>query len=205
MRRPLLGFSLLSIVLLAGLALAITPVTVQRGRWQFAGGAILGTAAASGVITESLYTTTTIDFASTTVGSADSSNITLTGAAVGDQCQVMPPAAAAALKANFSCYVTAADTVVVRFAPEAKSKAQVALVSGTPSTQTATVIAGSICTATPVGATAAIAAGGIATGVSSTTLTLTGPNTVTTTVTYDCAAPVDPASGSYIIRTWSGT
>lgn len=62
----------------------------------------------------------------------------------------------------------------------------VALVSGTPSTQTATVESGSTCFCWPVGTTAAIAAGGCAANVSSTTATFTGPNTVTTTVGYVC-------------------
>jgi hypothetical protein len=62
----------------------------------------------------------------------------------------------------------------------------IALVSASPSTATVTVPAGVSCACWPVGTTAAIAAGGCAASVSSTTLTLTGPNTVTTTVRYMC-------------------
>lgn len=62
----------------------------------------------------------------------------------------------------------------------------VALVSGTPSTATVTVTAGSKCICGANGGSAAIAAAGCAAGVSSTTLTLTGPNSVTTTVGYFC-------------------
>lgn len=62
----------------------------------------------------------------------------------------------------------------------------VALSSGTPSTATKTVLAGSTCVCWPVGTTAAIAAGGCAANVSSTTATFTGPNTVTTTVFWMC-------------------
>lgn len=174
------------------------------------GKTLLGTGTETGnTITNSLGTSATIDFASATIGGSTLisdggvSTVTVTGAVVGDVCEVDAPAAAAALKANFNCYVTAADTVTVRFTPEDRVRAQVALSSGTPSTATATVSAGSVCTCTPVGATAAIAAAGCATGVSSTTLTLTGPNSVTTTMTYDCAAPVDPASGTFYVRTFS--
>lgn len=62
----------------------------------------------------------------------------------------------------------------------------ITLSSGTPSTGTATVPAGVVCSCFPVGTTAAIAAGGCAANVSSTTLTVTGPNTVTTVMRYVC-------------------
>lgn len=62
----------------------------------------------------------------------------------------------------------------------------IALSSGTPSTATKTVTAGSTCFCWPVGNTAVIAAAGCAASVSSTTATFTGPNTVTTTVGYIC-------------------
>lgn len=151
-------------------------------------------------VTRALGASATIDFSSSTVAPALSSSITVTGAQVGDPCFVGVPSAAAALQAEFSCFVSATDTVKVQFTPMNVVKGQVALSSGSPSTATATVPASSVCTCTPVGATAAIAAAGCATGVSSTTLTLTGPNTVTTTMTYDCAAPVDPASGTFYVR-----
>lgn len=60
------------------------------------------------------------------------------------------------------------------------------LSSGTPSTATVTVPAGVTCSCFPVGTTTAIAAGGCAANVSATTLTLTGPNTVTTAMRYIC-------------------
>lgn len=193
------------LALVAGIAwAAVGPTNIDNGgRWSKSG-IWIGTSTTETAVqahrqAKRLGGSATIDFTSQAIGSQDSSNITVTGAAVGDLCTVSAPAAASALKATFNCYVTATDTVVVRFTPENKTKAQVALSSGTPSTATATVAASSICTCTPVGATAAIAAAGCATGVSSTTLTLTGPNTVTTTMTYDCAAPVDPASGTYYV------
>lgn len=67
-----------------------------------------------------------------------------------------------------------------------KEAGTVALASGTPSTATVTVRAGARCFCFPQGATAAIAAAGCATSLSGTTLTLTGPNTVTTTMGYFC-------------------
>lgn len=195
MKRALFVFGL---VMLATLAFAAAPVTKQPGFWAFPAGIYVGTGTlAADRQASRLGGSATIDFTSAASGVQFSSAITKTGAAVGDNCTVSAPAAASALNAKFSCVVTAADTVKVIFEPKDTVKAQVALVSGTPSTATATVAAGSICTCTPVGATAAIAAAGCATGVASTTLTLTGPNTVTTTMAYDCAAPVDPASGTY--------
>lgn len=55
-----------------------------------------------------------IDFASITTTTADSSGITVTGAAVGDTCEVGPPTAAMVTGSAFTCYVSATDTVVVR-------------------------------------------------------------------------------------------
>ena len=164
---------------------------------------LIGNATESNAITETGSASATVDFSSAYDGVQFSSAITVTGAVAGDTCTVGVPAAAAALKAKFKCYVTAADEVKIAFEPGDITLGQVALSSASPSTATATVSAGSICTCTPVGATAAIAAAGCATGVSSTTLTLTGPNTVTTTMTYRCAAPVDPASGTFYVRTFS--
>jgi hypothetical protein len=62
----------------------------------------------------------------------------------------------------------------------------IALSSASPSTATVTVPSGVSCACWPIGTTAAIAAGGCAANVSATTLTLTGPNTVTTTMRYMC-------------------
>lgn len=146
---------------------------------------------------------TTIDFASTVSGRVFSSSIVVTGAVAGDVCVVGPPYAATNLKAKFGCYVDAADSVKVWFEPGDTAKAQVTFVTGTPSTVTATVTAGSICTCSSLGTTAAIAAAGCAWSVTSTTLTLTGPNSVTNAVVYDCAAAVDPASGLYFVRVTS--
>lgn len=194
----LLGvLAIATVAFAANVSIDIAPRWMKTGAW-------FGTSStASHKITNSKGASATIDFTSAYEGVQFSSAITVTGAVVGDVCEVGPTAAASALLADFKCYVTAADEVKVTFEPRSVTIGQVALVSGTPSTATATVTAASICTCTPVGATAAIAAAGCATGVSSTTLTLTGPNTVTTTMTYRCAAPVDPASGTFYVRTFS--
>lgn len=201
-RLFLLGLA--GVVLLGAIAWAAPgPIIDLIPRWAKGGLYITPTGShvvAANKVTRSLGASATIDFTSSTVAPVISSSITVTGAQVGDPCEVGVPAAAGALNAEFTCFVDAADSVKVKFVPTNKVKGQVALTSGSPSTATATVPASSVCTCTPVGATAAIAAAGCATGVSSTTLTLTGPNTVTTTMTYDCAAPVDPASGTYYVR-----
>jgi hypothetical protein len=66
-------------------------------------------------ITASYSATSVIDFASTTTTTADSSGITVTGAVVGSPCIVGVPIAAAVTGASFTCYVSATDTVKVRF------------------------------------------------------------------------------------------
>lgn len=65
-------------------------------------------------IADSYAAASTIDFASTSDDTRDSSNITVTGAAVGDACEVGVPVAAQVSGASFTCLVTATDTVVVR-------------------------------------------------------------------------------------------
>lgn len=155
-------------------------------------------------VTRLLGASATVDFASAREGSELSAAITVKGARAGDACAVGIPAAAAALKAEFECAVTASDEVKIRFSPQSKQVGTATLVSASPSTVDVTgITASSYCTATPVGTTAAIAAGGVAASLTSTTLTLTGPNTVTTVLNYSCAAPVDPASGTFYVRVTS--
>ncbi len=155
-------------------------------------------------ITRALGASATVDFTSASVGSALSSSISVPGARAGDPCFVGVTTAAAALGADFECFVDAADSVKIQFAPRSVQAGAVALTSASPSTATVTSItAGSTCYCSPVGTTAAIAAAGCAASLSSTTLTLTGPNTVTTTMAYTCVAPVDPASGTFYVRVLS--
>lgn len=76
-------------------------------------GIIIG--ATGTALDDSYAAASTIDFASTSNTTTDSSGITVTGAAVGDTCTVGVPTAAAVAGASFTCYVSAADTVKVRF------------------------------------------------------------------------------------------
>lgn len=168
---------------------------------------LVGTGTEANAVTKMLagpVAGSTIDFASAREGSELSAAITVTGAVAGDPCFVGVPTAAGALKAEFECAVTATNEVKIRFSPQSKQVGTATLVSASPSTVDVTnITASSYCTATPEGTTAAIAAGGIAASLTSTTLTLTGPNTVATVVKYSCAAPVDPASGVYFVRVLS--
>lgn len=204
---------LIPIAVILALASAVFFSTETEAATQFTtllnlkvpGKLLLGTTTETGNgMTKVLGASATVDFASTYSGVVLSSSITVTGARAGDPCFVGVPTAAAALKAKFGCYVDAADSVKVWFSPEDSTDGTVNLSSGTPSTATATVVASSLCGCDPVGTTAAIAAAGCATSLSSTTLTVTGPNTVTTTINYHCIAPVDPASGTYYVRVISG-
>lgn len=211
MKRALLF--MLGVVMLASVAVAIVPITKQPGRWAFPQGIYVGSgSAAADRQGARLGGSATINFTAASVGQQFSSAITKTGAAVGDICTVSAPAAASALNAKFSCVVTATNEVKVIFEPLNHTRGSTALTSGSPSTVTAEVPVLSTCGCDPVGTTAAIAAAGCATSLADDldggvgTLTLTGPNTVTTTVVYDCAAPVDPASGTYTFElTRNGT
>lgn len=209
MKRASIYFGGLAVVLMATLAFAAGYSGSTNNdlvpRWM-KGGMFVGSAGPGDTknrVTRVLGATATVDFTSAYDGVAYSSAITVTGALVGDRCQVGMPAAAAALKANFECHVTAADEVKISFQPADISAGTAALVSGTPSTQTATVTASSICVVSPLGLTAVIAGAGIAWSVTTTTATFTGPDTVTTTFAYRCMAPVDPASGTFTVTVTS--
>lgn len=71
-------------------------------------------ASSSNKVTRILQSAYTIDFATATITCNDSAGQTLTGAKVGDTCIVGPPAAAQA-NASFTCRVSAADTVIIRY------------------------------------------------------------------------------------------
>lgn len=65
-------------------------------------------------LTRSLQATSVVDFGAQTTACEDSSGITVTGAAFGDACKVGTSTAWEA-GATYMCFVSAADTVVVRF------------------------------------------------------------------------------------------
>ncbi len=144
-------------------------------------------------VTGIFHASATIDFASTTVGSLDHSGTTITGVAVGDSCFVGAPGTPAS-NATFSCYVSAANTVKVRFTPTAANVGAITMSTGTG---TATVLASSVCVCSEV--TDATRTVGCA--LSSTTLTATG--TASDVINYSCRSPVDPASASYNITVMS--
>lgn len=141
--------------------------------------------------TRSLGASATIDFSSAQAGTALSSSITVTGAKAGDPCFVGVPTAAAALKAVFSCYVDAADSVKVSFAP-ADTAAGAMFIDG--GTNSVTVSSGSLCLCND----SSDETKGCKAPVSSTTATFTG--TGGDIVNYFCSAPVDPASGTFYVR-----
>lgn len=97
---------------------AVSPTSIDTGgRWSKSGIWIGTTSTETAVqanrAAKSLGGSATIDFTAVTITCVDSSGITVTGALANDVCQVGPPAAATA-NLNFSCYVSAADTVKVR-------------------------------------------------------------------------------------------
>jgi hypothetical protein len=212
-RWKMLLAGVLAISLVGGLALAgekadkqeYLPAWFQKG--LYIGPYLSNTgsvdAVAANKITRTHGQSAVIDFASTTVGEVDSTAMTVTGAQLGDACSV---GSSAALTTNgtFTCFVSAADAVKVRFQPRASSNGTTAALDGaSPSVATATVLASSKCTCSNVGTTAAIAAAGCAVSLSGTTLTITSLNGGTHTVNYDCKAPVDPASATFYVRTFS--
>lgn len=115
--------------LLLGLAALVSLVAVAapninidgNARWMRAGFWVMpqtigGQTVAANKVTRMLGASATIDFAAATITTVDSSAITVTGAQVGDPCFVGPPAAVV-VNASFTCLVTAADAVKVRFTP----------------------------------------------------------------------------------------
>ena len=127
MKRALLVLSLVSIGLVLGFAAHQTadaaPPISKDGvvRWMQAGMWVMpqtigGQTNAANKVTRMLGASSTIDFAAATITTVDSAAITVTGAQVGDPCFVGPPAAVV-VNASFTCLVTAADAVKVRFTP----------------------------------------------------------------------------------------
>jgi hypothetical protein len=189
------------VLVVSAVALAAPATIDQIQRYMKGGAVVIGslqvgsaatTATAANAVTKMLAGSSTIDFAAASVGVAESSGITVTGAVVGDTCEVGPPAAAGAMKAGFECYVSAADTVKVKFLPKDELAACAALTAGT---------LGVTVTASSIGTCSSTTANAVRCSVSSTTFTLTG--TGTDTVCYSINQPVDPASGTYRVRVTS--
>jgi len=115
-------YLVLGALLVSAIALAVGPYNAdQIGRWVQGPLYVMPKSLAAGVtstnaVTRMLAGSETVDFASGTITCVDSTGHTVTGAQVGDACIVGAPADATA-NATFSCYVSAADTVKVRFCP----------------------------------------------------------------------------------------
>lgn len=113
---------ILGVLVFSAIALAVAPYNIdQIGRWVQGSLYVMPKSLAAGVTTTNAVTrmlagSETVDFASATITCIDSTGHTVTGAQVGDACIVGAPAAATA-NATFSCYVSAANTVKVRFCP----------------------------------------------------------------------------------------
>lgn len=117
-------FAVLSLVLLGSLvALAAPNINIDGNvRWMRAGFWVLpqtigGQTVAANKVTRMLGASLVIDFAAQTATCVDSASITVTGALANDPCMVGAPVAAQVANASFTCIVTAADTVKVRFCP----------------------------------------------------------------------------------------
>ena len=115
MKRSL---AVLGVLLLAGIAWAAAATigsVDDSARWMkngFFAGTTAGKTSTNRV--SAVYSgSATIDFGASTTTCTDSTGITITGVVAGDACFVGPPAAIAN-NSNFTCYVSAADTVKVR-------------------------------------------------------------------------------------------
>jgi hypothetical protein len=158
----------------------------------------------SNKVTRILGASATVNFATTLAGTLESSALTVTGAKAGDPCFVGVPTAAGALKALYTCYVSAAGQAVIVFHPVLEDFGTTDVLNGaSPSVATATVTTGTACVCTGVGTTAAIAAAGCAASVTTTTLTVTSANSGNWAVNYYCRKTVDPASGTFFVRVLS--
>lgn len=185
-------------LLVASAAFGVTKYTGASWVFWVQHGLFVGSASSqadANMITKSLGASATIDFASSAAAPVDSNAITVTGAAAGDPCEVGVPTAAGALKAQYTCYVSATDAVKVKFKPVdvATGAATVNADAGVGVTVSANSTC--VCHNTTDASHATLCT------VSSTTLLVA--STATDVVTYSCAAPVDPASGTYYVRVTS--
>lgn len=169
------GTSTLAAVVATGLTGLTNPTTPNA-----AGGTTLGAGA--------------LPFSSVYIGGAATNNARFTGTFTGAR-TVTAPDASITLSGTlaYDCSTSAACSPTNEIA-DWEFYGSVALASASPSQVTVTGLSPAFtststyyCTATPQGATAAIAAAGIAvSNVSSSSFTLTGPNTVTTVINYRC-------------------
>lgn len=83
--------------------------------WNNAGLIKQRTGGVTYIIAKTLTNTATLDFGSTAAGAATDLTMTVTGAVSGDVCAVGVPTGSSPTNGAFSCWVSAADTVTVRF------------------------------------------------------------------------------------------
>lgn len=94
--------------------------SATAGAMEFDGTNYFATASTTRyTLAKTLTNTGTIDFASTGAAAVTDATITVTGAATGMPCLVSPPAASVTATACFTCWVSATNTVTVRFSPKA--------------------------------------------------------------------------------------
>lgn len=115
-------FAVVGMALVAGVAFAGLNYNIDNiARWVKGGlyvmpASISAQVVAANGVTRMLGGSTTFDFPSNSILCADATGLTVTGAQLGDPCFVGAPAALAA-NSSFTCYVSAANTVVVRHCP----------------------------------------------------------------------------------------
>lgn len=108
------------VALVAGVAVAQNVdnfVRHMKGGWQ---SGTYGVRSSTHKVTNALAGSIDYDFASATIVCNDSPAITVTGAAVGDPCFVglaTPTGGTFTANSNFTCYVSEANTVLVRHCP----------------------------------------------------------------------------------------
>jgi hypothetical protein len=116
------AISLLMLVLLAGVAFAISPVTTQPGRWAFPKGIFIGNDTAKNRIADTVTVDVDYDFASGTIVCTDSAAASAPGVLAGDPCFVgIGPrdGGVQIVTGNsvFTCFSDATDTAKLRHCP----------------------------------------------------------------------------------------
>jgi len=114
------------LALVAGSALAVQQLDLNVSSYlsAFPGGLVVipnsmlssDTAINANRVTRLLAGSGTIDFASQTI-TCNTGTITVTGARTGDPCFVGPPSTGGAANSQFTCYVSASNTVTVKHCP----------------------------------------------------------------------------------------
>lgn len=174
----------------------LTTATTRTWSWQDSSDTIVGRATTDTLtnktLTAPVMTSPTITSTTNQLVLGTTNLTTLSAASPAGSATVNIPTVAGGISSASSCGTTATCSAAAATPNVITKFGTVALSSGTPSTATITALpftssSSYVCTASPSGATAAIAAAGIAINyVSASSITLTGPNTVTTVINYQC-------------------